>query len=271
MKRLIIALVFLESIQFSIAQNDKQLKISKTAPIIDGNISEWEFAWQEEEKLAYTICEHEDVFFIRLKPLDETTERKIIMFGLTLMLDGRGKKEGEFGITFPTSNQERMRGLRQGRQRNNQGSGRSSSPPSDEERTKQQLETKKKLVETSKEFIISGLTENPIKGNIDNENSGIELALGLDEDNMVVYEAKIPRGVIKINEKKKGAELAIGFETGFLDVEAMRGQRGGGQGNNPEGGGGTRKRGQQGGGGRNGMNMEELSVPTIVWEVIKLD
>ncbi|WP_020526588.1 hypothetical protein [Flexithrix dorotheae] len=279
MRRLIIAAIFLGSFQFSIAQKNQSIKKSKTAPVIDGNISDWEFDWQGDEKLAYTICEHENVFYVRLKPLDETTERKIIMFGLTLMLDGRGKEEGEFGITFPTSNQERMMQYRQNNRQNNANSRQRtrSGAPNEEERAQRQLVIKQKLVETSKEFIISGLTDNPIVGNIENENSGIELALGLDENNMVVYEARIPREVIKIKEKKTGSELAIGFETGFLDVEAMNAaraqkadERRSRAGQNPTAEGAPRT-GRPQGGGRNGMNTEELSVPTVVWETVTLE
>ena len=72
--------------------------------VVDGNFDEWQAEWMIDPKgkFLYNICNDADNLYVRLKVSDELTQRKIGLFGLSVLLNPKGKKlvKSAFGIRW---------------------------------------------------------------------------------------------------------------------------------------------------------------------------
>ncbi|MCC3159607.1 hypothetical protein LJ737_20365, partial [Hymenobacter sp. 15J16-1T3B] len=74
-----------------------------TAPVTDGQASEWDNQLQTDEHshLQYQVVHDARTVYLRLKTGDAATQRRLLYQGLTVWLDTTGRHQQQFGVHFP--------------------------------------------------------------------------------------------------------------------------------------------------------------------------
>lgn len=171
--------------------------------VIDAKFDDWgELEWMTDQKgkFVYNICNDSANLYIRWKVIDDITQRKIGLFGLTVYLNPKGKKMGKVGVKFPVAKD--MDELKKKTPEGNHSPAQIEQLKLDLVRNEEVLE----LVGLAKENIVSsrvGLM------------NGIQVIIQPDERGAFVYEAKIPFAAYHIN-KSTVKLLGVSIVTGKL-------------------------------------------------------
>ena len=81
--------------------NDSAAKINH---VVDGNISEWKadkFEVDKETNIAYAVDHDANNIYLAMKVSDQRTQMKLMMQGMNLYIDKKGKRKEGTGIEFP--------------------------------------------------------------------------------------------------------------------------------------------------------------------------
>ncbi|MES2332158.1 MAG: hypothetical protein V4539_21290 [Bacteroidota bacterium] len=213
----------------------------KDSLVIDGNDGDWTMPLlyrDEKEGLLFAVSNDNDNLYIRATTHNDATILKILRGGLTVYINSHGVKEesGAAGISFPTGN----RVSKDGKLLND----------------RPELQNDKRIgLGSVQDFSIFGFSVIKSPENFDYGKSnpeGIQLAVGLNAANDLVYEAMIPlrsfltRGAM-VNLGRKN--FAIGLVLENIPVEADQ------RGNNGVSVGGGVSLGSYGGGGGVGLSI----------------
>ncbi|MDB5210789.1 MAG: hypothetical protein JWQ30_1616 [Sediminibacterium sp.] len=226
----------------SSSKNSQQSGIAELIPwqkdslVIDGNDGDWTGPLpyrDEKEGLLYAVSNDNDNLYIRATTQNDATILKILRGGLTVYINSHGVKEepGAAGISFPTGNRV-----------NKDGKLLNDRP---------ELQHDKRIgLGAVQDYSIFGFNVIKSPENFDYGKSnpeGIQLAVGLNAANDLVYEAMIPlrsfltRGAM-VNLGRKN--FAVGLVLENIPAEADRQGNsgvsvGGGVGLSSYGGGGS--------------------------------
>ncbi len=206
------------------AKNSQQSDIVQTVHwqkdslIIDGNDGDWTRPLpflEEKQALSYAVSNDNNNLYILATTQNESTILRILRGGLTVYINSHGVKEeaGAAGISFPTGNRIR----KDGRLLND----------------RPELQQDKHIaLNAVEDYSLFGFHEIKTPANYDFGKSnpeGIELGIGLNSSNELVYEAMIPLGsflsrneLINLNRKN----FAIGFV--LENIPGQNASRGGG-------------------------------------------
>lgn len=190
-------------------------------------------------KVLYKICNDNENLVVLLKVNEETTQKKILLFGLETWIDTKAKNRKEFGIKFPIEN-----------------TGAEDMPG-------------RKHIKGSfsqhKDILISQSTEMELFGFEGKKSSGIvsifqKQGVGAEILNTyndeLIIQLKIPLSVLGIRDLSGNKVISLNIESGFLDLEQMRSSKPSGGVRPPKGGrGGSRSMHQ------NRQQMEALTIP----------
>lgn len=229
--------------------------------IIDGGPDDWENVMLiiKDKNITVGLANDETFLYLCLRSSKESTLRQAMMTGFRVWFDSEGGKHKRFGIKFPAGMQ-------------------SEGMPLRDRAEIQDPKIQQELIDASlKEVEIIG----PAKGEVVRASNFREQEIEVDvgqTQGQFVYELKIP--LLKTPEHpyaigaQEGKPVMIGFETGKIDREKMRGEMM--KGGRPPGGdrmGGRMPGGGRGpgGGGRGGpAGRPEMSEPLELWVKVNL-
>lgn len=187
---------------------------------VDGDDGDWVKPLPySDSKLAisYAVTNDKENLYLRITSNNETTIQRVLRGGLTVLINNHGVKEeaGAAGISFPTGNR-----VQKGDRMLND---------------KPELQQNKHLaLDAVQDYALFGFNTIKTPENFDygkRNKEGIELAVGLNASNELVYEAAIPYSAF-LNKNQLlnpgGKQIAVGF---VLDnIPGQQNGRGGGGG-----------------------------------------
>ena len=259
----------------SSSKNSQQSDMVQSVPyqkdslVANGDDGDWPKPlpfFDEKTGLSYTISNDNENLYILATSKNETTIQRVLRGGLTVLINNHGVKEeaGAAGIVFPTGN------------RVQKGDKILNDRP-------EMQQNKHVALDAVQDYSLFGFHDIKTPENFDygkKNAEGIELGIGLNIANELVYEAMIPLSsflnrieIININRKS----IAVGF---MLDnIPGQSNGRGGGGGLSIGGGLGFGSFGSGGGMGisigsgslgRIGGNGNRQSKPTKFWKELLL-
>lgn len=179
------------------------ISFQKDSLVINGDDGDWATAlpfYDEKQGLFYAVSNDNENLYIRASSKNETTIQRILRGGLTVLINSHGVKEeaGAAGISFPTGN----RVQKDGRILND----------------RPELQQNKHVaLDAVADYSLFGFKQIKTPANFDygkKNQEGIELGIGLNATNELVYEAMIPLSsflnrteMINIGRKN----IAVGF------------------------------------------------------------
>ena len=270
---IIAGLVFLAACSSS--KNSQQSDIvqsiqwQKDSLVIDGNDGDWDkFLPFTDEKLglSYNVLNDRDNLYILARSNNSATTQRILRAGLTVFINTHGVKEeaDAAGISFPTGNRvqkgDHMLNERPELQQNN-----------------------RVALSAVGDYSIFGFHQVKTQENYDygkNNPEGIQLGIGLNASNELVYEAMVPLSSFltrfELNSVNRKS-IAIGWV--LENIPGQTGSRGGGGGVSIGGGLGFGSFGSGGGLGlsigtgslgRIGGGRNSAGKPTKIWRELLL-
>ncbi|MBB2143853.1 hypothetical protein GM921_00010 [Pedobacter sp. LMG 31464] len=238
---------------------------------IDGKTTEWNDSFAAENKrteLFYSIANDDKNLYLVLKSSSTTGSNKIMMGGITFLIntDGKKKEKDAITVTYPLIvRANRAQGGRggQNRQGGGQGGFQNRTQQSTQQRDSIALVLHKTQLATVKEIKISGfktITDSLIS--IYNEH-GIKAVASFDQKGIYTCEFAIPLNLLGLsaNDTK---EFAYQIKVNGLSNMNFGGN-GGGFGGNGGGFGGNGRGGGGFTGGNNAGSGQDLMSPTDFW------
>lgn len=246
------------------------VKYQKDSLFANGDDADWVKPlpyYDEKTGLSYAVSNDNENLYILATSKNETTIQRVLRGGLTVLINNHGVKEevGAAGIVFPTGN------------RVQKGDKMLNDRP-------ELQQNKHVALDAVQDYSLFGFHEIKTPANFDygkKNADGIELGIGLNTTNELVYEAMVPLSaflsrieIVNLNRKS----IAIGF---MLDnIPGQSNGRGGGGGGISIGGGlGLGSFGSGGGMGlsigsgslgRIGGGGNRLGKPTKFWKEVLL-
>jgi hypothetical protein len=217
---------------------------------VDGKLTEWGDSlamYDSKTKLNYTIANDDTMLYVAAFVTDRQLKRKIMAGGITISVNGQGKKNKAGSITYPIPDKTAFVAPR-----NHDDNTDDAPRPS--------------LIEATS-IRISGFKEVESDVITTSNTYGFNAALGFDDKHNLVYETAIPLKLLHIKKGKNNLSLLAvniainGMEKpkdgGGDSEQGGGGRRGGGgmEGGGIGGGGGMGGGGMSGGGGRGGGGM----------------
>jgi hypothetical protein len=192
----------------------------KDSLVIDGNDGDWisPLALGDEKQLFnYRFSNDKNNLYIQLSTLDENTIQRILRGGLTVYINSHGVAEvaGAAGISFPTGNRVK----KEGQLLND----------------RPELQQDKHIALNSvADYSLFGFKQIKTPENYDYgkpNTEGIEIAVGLNRSNALVYEAMVPlRSFLNANELNSFNRKSVSIGFVVEDIPGQSGSRGGGGG-----------------------------------------
>lgn len=189
------------------------ISYQKDSLIINGDDGDWATALpynDEKQGISYAFSNDNENLYIRATSKNETTIQRVLRGGLTVFINSHGVKEeaGAAGISFPTGNRVK----KDGKILND----------------RPELQQNKHVaLDAVADYSLFGFKQIKTPANFDygkKNQEGIELGIGLNAANELVYEAMIPLSsflnrneLINIGRKN----IAVGFI-----IENLPGQQG---------------------------------------------
>jgi len=225
-----------------------------TPEVIDGfdNDEPKGMYYDHKAKMVCWFSNDENNFYVNLKVVDKTTQKKIIVTGLTLWIDTLGKKEKLYGITYPMKTDVK-KSIRAGSNLNQQHNIKISG-----------------FDKSGEDIIVNNRT-----------SKNITVACKMDSLGTFFYEAGIPLNMLFSNPAEYLTDttkmFSIGFETGSLEIPvapssgSMRGGMSKGGGGNrggaggPGGSGGGRGSGGSGNKSQKSAEMQAMAQASKFW------
>lgn len=229
----------------------------------DGNASEWETPFSHydaKSKLQYAIANDHENLYVCIKASDQQTQMKMIMGGMNIYLDAKGKKSEATFLAFPLAKQG--------------GQQRQMNPGKRPDVSKM----KRDFVNSLKEMHLTGFF-NPVQNGITplQNKYGINVALDWDANDILIYEAVIPLKTFFKNELTASdtlSKIGIGIKLNGIEIPQMLGGGGmppGGMGGGPPSG-GMPGGGRPGGGRPAGAGTNNtLFEANKIWMHVKLN
>jgi uncharacterized membrane protein YgcG len=226
--------------------NDTTAKIMH---VVDGNTSEWKaekFEVDKETGIAYAIDHDANNIYLAMKVSDQRTQMKLMMQGMNLYIDKKGKRKEGTGIEFPIKKEG-------GGGFGGRGGGGRPSRGDDQNGGAQGPDLKEMRENLAATMILLktfGLEDQEDKQQMIVVENGVNIAFEWDENNAFHVEYLVPIRFIGNQAALNGKPLGIGWKINGVELPssapAASVPSGGSIGRGGSGGGG--------GGGRGGGN-----------------
>jgi len=222
----------------------------ETPVIADGNTADWQVPLRfsnEKYTFQYNVTNDNTFIYVCVLSTDNATQRRILKDGMTLYFDPKGKKNTGISIAFPVRKDDSEENFNNYRNRNG-----NPIRPGNEDSLKNSWLLQSNYFDTKGFVNMDGGQYG-----INDKKSNIQVALKLNNDSVLVYEAIIPiKNIMGTDLTPK--EATKNFSVGIaLNAAPGQGNNNGGGGRPSFGGmrggmmGGGMMRGGYGGGGRN--------------------
>ncbi len=196
-----------------------------TPIVIDGDNKDWPSPYPEyDEKamLGYAVSNDKNNLYITVETGDAATQLKILHEGLTVWIDRTGEKSEETAINFPlpvvyakgAQTVKDDEAKRPGQSQSLEGQGGSR-----DQKQRMYLEDKvRALLPKADQYSLQGFKSCNLQYAITEKDScGIEVKIGLDANNELIWEAVIPFKSFyfkpELTRPDKGKVLTVCFET----------------------------------------------------------
>ncbi len=195
--------------------------------------------YDKSSGILYKISNDDKFLVADLQINSEVTQKKILLFGLSMWVDETGKRKKNIGVKYPLGstgfNKSSMQKMRE---------------------VKGNFSQKKvMLAESSNEIAIIGKNKKDIEVFDKRYKDGVKANISFDAFGMMHYQLKVPYEKINMNyESLTLLNPSIGFETGKAEMQQGAGQGGGMK--HGGGGGQGRKQGGLNSSGGPGSNPE---------------
>ncbi len=207
--------------------------------------------------ILYRISNDDKFLVINLQVGNQITQKKILLFGMTVWFDESGKKKKYKGVKYPIGNTRKRMSAK--RMKESQGNF---------NHNKQQF--------ISDLYEVGIIGQNGTKDMVITDiryKTGTEAKISFDSYGMMYYRLKIPYKKLNIKyEELKYLNPSIGFVTGHVEMKqgaggGMKpgGMRGGGMSGGGRPGGGMGQGGRGGAGGRSNPEMQAMMSETSFW------
>ena len=201
------------------------LKILHT---LDGNLSEWpsnKFEKDKETEINYAVDWDENNLFLAISVHNKSIQRKMMMMGLELYLDKKGKHREGMGIEFPIKRNRESAGDNYNGERNNRTSGEAPD-----------LKAMQEKLAAGMIFLKTfGFIDQEDKTQLIAQQNGVNVSFDWDTNNTLIIEYQIPISFIGKAAELKGKPLSIGWNIKGveqnLNASAGRTEIGSGNGN----------------------------------------
>lgn len=207
--------------------------------VIDGNITDWGIPLRFSNPaytMQYSVTNDNRNIFVCVYTKDESFQKRILKAGMSICFDPKGEKDKKISLVFPVRKPDEPTDSRNG----------NPIRYSDSKAAEEQLITQSDYYNT-----IGFLNLENGQVDINYKQNNIQLAIKLNEDSSLVYEASIPIKYILGTDLQPGSKarnLSVGIVVNQLHHSSSNGSNGYRQ-HSPYGGG---MRGMHGmGGGRN--------------------
>jgi len=179
--------------------------------------------YDKNSGILYKISNNDKFLVADLQINSEVTQKKVLLFGLSMWIDETGKRKKNVGIKYPLGSK---------------GFSKSSMQKMKEIRGNF-TQKKVMLAEASHEIAIIGKNKEDIEVFDKRYKDGVKANISFDAFGMMHYQLKVPYEKIKMTyESLTLLNPSIGFETGKAEMQ----QSGQGGGMRPGGGGGQRRK-----------------------------
>lgn len=258
----ILQIILLSLLVYGCASSEK-LKQSTQQITVDGLSNDWPklVNFDKTLKIVYGVSYDDSHLYVIARTYDENTKRGIISSGLTVWINPDGKKKKDIGVKYPIMNSGA------GNRKGNKG------PNNDP--------NKKLSQDKFKSIMLKGIISNEMKVVQKNYlKIDLDVEVKFDSSGHLLYEMKIPLGLLKQKAKNDLEKIAIGFEMSkpvrSTNVSGPPPERT--QSSRPSGGsrGGGGGRGGRSGGGRSGGGAQSVpqsapsNKPPIFWYQVEL-
>ncbi len=217
---------------------------------VDGAHQEWSnrLTFIEQDRVGLGIANDDRHIYFCMVVSDPVIARQIMVRGLTLWFDPRGKKVERIGIKYPIGMLAMDPSLRRELMQSRRGQQRRLPGQREDDGVLARMLMDFELIDNTGQGARNSDRSDyapTFRMPVHNNEEDIDLKLR-HEGSGLVYEAKIPFSALGVNAVSPGSGVirwGIGVETGELNLEALRDQRGGmrrpGEGARPGGFGGN--------------------------------
>jgi hypothetical protein len=216
--------------------------------VIDGQNNDWPSPYpyyDDKAKIGYAVTNDKDNLYITMQTGDRMTVMKILRTGLNVWIDTGGKKSMTMGINYPMENPETPMHLSKQKLEDQQPM---EKPDADQ--------LHKRILESANSLAFTGFSA--CNGSFlvrQNNNCGIQVRIGFDEYNTLIWEATVPFKALYGKDQLTAADAKKPISVGFA-IKGMKRPSTDGQGQGGNGGGGGMHSGGGGmGGGMGGGGM----------------
>lgn len=271
LSKIILFLSFSSTSVFAQKADDIQVGNLLTPKIkVDGNSNDWTLPLKATNKttgLSYTIANDAKNLYVVMQAANINDTRKILMGGITFIIneDGKKKTKEALTLTYPVITRNSRRAAFGGGAGGQRPTGATFQNMTQEQRDSMQLSFGKRQIEAAKDIKIFGfknVTDTLVS--IYNEYS-IKAMANLSDKGVYTYEIAIPLALIPIDVNK---EFGYSIKLNGLQM----GNFGGGESRVGGGGGGAQIRmttsgggGFGGGQGSGNIDFQNLMSPTDFW------
>lgn len=214
----VICLCATKSIANRVTMHDTTTKINH---VVDGNISEWkadQFEVDKETHVAYAIDHDSNNLYLAVKTADQRTQMKMMMQGMYLYIDKKGKRKEGTGIEFPVK-RESGGGFGQrgggGRGRGDEQNGSPQAPG--------QKEMRERLAATMIILKTFGFEDQEDRQQLILAENGVNVAFDWDDANNFYIEYQVPIRFIGNQASLNGKPLGIGWKINGMEAPAAPG------------------------------------------------
>lgn len=197
--------------------------------------------YDKNSGILYKISNNDKFLVADLQVNSEVTQKKILLFGLTMWVDETGKRKKNIGVKYPLGSTGFYK-LSMQKMREVKGNF---------------SQKKVMLAEASYEIAIIGKNKKDIEIFDKRYKNGVKANISFDAFGMMYYQLKVPFD--KINMTYESLTLlnpSIGFETGHAEMKRGSRQGGGMKSGGGGGGGQGRRQGGMNSGSAAGINPE---------------
>ena len=198
---------------------------------LDGMISEWKtdkFESDKETQVLYAVDHDAENIYLALKVPNQRTQMKMMMTGMNVYLDKKGKKREGTGIEFPVKRENPDGGFSGGRGANRSENGAAPDPKAIREKMAGGMIFLKTF----------GFDDQEDKTLLISQAGGVNIAFSWDDANILYVEYQVPISLLGKSADLKGKPLGIGWKINGISQtgnggapDVVGGARGGGRAN----------------------------------------
>ena len=193
---------------------------SKINYTIDGNINEWKtdkFETDKETQVLYAIDHDANNLYVAMKITDPRTQMKMMIQGMNMYIDKKGKKREGTGIEFPIKQAKGMGNF------GARGGGRTGAPPPTDPAAAPQTPDPKAMRENLALNMILlktfGFDDQEDKMQIIDQPGAVNIAFDWNDANEMFIEYQVPMGFLGKPSDLNGKLLGIGWKINGITME----------------------------------------------------